>query len=358
MMTRRDATQLRSAMPHALPFFMFLIVLAPVLLGHQLGGAWTFLTPFALFGVLGSFDLLVGRGETGGYPKSDSPVHRFAILLWLPIQIALIVWLLWLVANNLLTPLEIVGMTLSIGTVSGAIGIVFAHELTHRITWLERRFADALMVSVSYHHFCIEHVHGHHRTVGTKEDPATARLNESFYRFFPRATLGGFASAWHLEAIRMRRRTRSSFHWRNRVLTGVIVQAAMYVAAGSIFGWLAVPVLAGLGLVAVFQLEVINYLEHYGLERRSLADGRLERMAPHHSWDDNHILSSWLLINLTHHADHHMRPGERYQRLGMIPGAAMLPFGYATTFLFVLAPPIWFRMMNPRVEALRAVYPV
>jgi len=279
-------------------------------------------------------------------------------MLWLPVQVALIIWLLWELAANSLTPLEIIGMTLSIGAVSGAVGIVFAHELTHRMSWLERRIADALMVSVTYHHFCIEHVHGHHRTVGTKEDPATARLNESFYRFFPRATLGGLTSAWRLEAMRMRRRRRSPFNWRNRVLTGLIAQAVMYIAAGFAFGWIAVPVLAGIGLGAIFQLEVINYLEHYGLERRPLDNGRLEPLAPHHSWDDDHRLSSWLLVNLTHHADHHMRPGERYQRLGMVEGSGKLPFGYATSFLFVLVPPIWFRMMNPRVQAIRAAHPV
>jgi alkane 1-monooxygenase len=78
----------------------------------------------------------------------------------------------------------------------------------------------------------------------------------------------------------------------------------MYVLAGFTVGWIAVPVLAGIGLAAVFQLEVINYLEHYGLERRPLDNGRLERLGPHHAWDDNHLLSSWLLANLTHHADH------------------------------------------------------
>ena len=345
-------------MLHALPFFLYIVVLVPVLLGHQLGGGWTFLTPVVLFGVIGALDMLIGRGETGGFVKADSPIHRIAPMLWLPIQVALIFWLLWEFALGRLTPLEIFGMTLSIGAVSGAVGIVFAHELTHRINWFERFVADILMVSVTYHHFCIEHVHGHHRTVGTKEDPATARLNESFYRFFPRATLGGLVSAWELEAMRMRRRKRSPYHWRNRVLTGLIAQAAMYIAAGFAFGWLAVPVLAGVGLAAVFQLEVINYLEHYGLERRPLDNGRLEPLAPHHSWDDDHRFSSWLLVNLTHHADHHMRPGERYQRLGMVEGAGKLPFGYATSFLFVLVPPLWFRLMNPRVQAMRAAHPV
>ena len=344
-------------MLHALPFYIFIVVLAPILLGHQLGGGWTFLTPVGLFGVLGILDLLIGRGETGNYSNAETPIHRLAPMLWLPIQVALIIWLLWSIARGHLTALEIAGMTVSIGAVSGAVGIVFAHELTHRMPGLERRIADVLMISVSYHHFCIEHVHGHHRTVGTREDPATARFGESFYRFFPRALCGGLASAWRLEGARMRRRKHSRYNIRNRVLMGILAQAAMYITAGFAFGWLAVPVLAGVGLAAVFQLEVINYLEHYGLERRPLDNGHLEPMAPHHSWDDDHRLSSWLLINLTHHADHHMRPGERYQRLGMVEGAGKLPVGYATVFLLVLIPPLWFRIMNPRVEALRAAHP-
>ncbi|MBR46158.1 MAG: alkane 1-monooxygenase [Rhodospirillaceae bacterium] len=345
-------------MPHALPFFLYIVVLAPVLLGHQLGDGWTFLTPLGLFGGLGALDMIIGRGKTGGYTDAHSPAHRLAPMLWLPFQLALIVWLLFMVSRHELTILEIIGMTLSVGAIGGAVGIVFAHELTHRMSWLERRLADALMVSVTYHHFCVEHVHGHHRTVGTPKDPATARLNESFYRFFPRATIGGLISAWHLEVKRMRRRGRGPFTWRNWVLSGLIAQAAMYAVAGLIFGWPAIFVLAGVGLAAVFQLEVINYLEHYGLERRRSADGRLEPMGPHHSWDDDHRLSSWFLVNLTHHADHHMRPGEPYQRLEQVEGAGKLPFGYATSFLFVLVPPVWFRMMNPRVEALKAAHSI
>ena len=132
-----------------------------------------------------------------------------------------------------------------------------------RLVRLERRLADVLMVSVTCHHFCIEHVCGHHRTVGTNEDPATARLNENFYRFFLRATFRGLISAWHLEVKRIRRAGRGPFSWRNRVLTGLVAQAMMYTVAGLIFGWPAVMVLASVGLVAVFQLEVINYMEIY-----------------------------------------------------------------------------------------------
>ena len=341
-------------MLNALPYFLYFVVLAPLLLGQQLGSGWTFLTPVALFGAVGALDMLVGRSKAGGLPGTESPAYSFAPMLWLPFQLAMIVWLLLMVSRHEMAVLEIIGMTLSIGTICGAIGIVFAHEFTHRISWLERRIADALMVTVTYHHFCVEHVHGHHRTVGSRDDPATARLNESFYRFFPRATWGGLISAWHIESERMRQRRRGPYGWRNRVLSGLVTQAFMYVAVGFIFGWSAIGVLAGIGLVAIFYLEVINYMEHYGLERRLRDNGRLEPMGPQHSWDDDHRLSSWLLLNLTHHADHHMRPGEPYQCLEMVEGAGKLPFGYATSFLIALIPPIWFRMMNPKVKILNA----
>ena len=156
-------------MPHALPFFLYFVVLAPVLLGQQLGGGWTFLTPVALFGVIGALDLLFGRGKTGGLPGTGSRVYSLAPMLWLPFQVAMIVWLLLMVKHQGMTILEIIGMTLSLGTVCGAVGIVFAHELTHRMSWLERRIADALMVTVTYHHFCVEHVHGHHHNQNVYE---------------------------------------------------------------------------------------------------------------------------------------------------------------------------------------------
>jgi len=161
-------------------------------LGQQSCGGWTFITPVALFGVISVLYMMIGRGKTGGFTEAKSPNHRLAPMLWLPFQVALIVWVLSMVLRHELTILEIVIVRLSTGTVCGAIGIVFAHELIHRVSGLERRFIEALMVSVTYHHFCVEHVHGHHRKAGAKEDPATARLNESFYRFFPRATWGGW----------------------------------------------------------------------------------------------------------------------------------------------------------------------
>jgi len=156
----------------------------------------------------------------------------------------------------------------------------------------------------------------------------------------------------------MRRLGRGRFNWRNRVLTGLIAQVLVYILVGLIFGWPAIFILAGVGLTAVFQLVVINYLEHYGLERRQRDNGCLEPASAHHSWDDDHRLSSRLLINLTHHADHHLYAGERYQRLNMVVGAGKLPFGYATSFVVVLVPSLWFQMMNPRVESLKAANPL
>lgn len=343
-------------MLRALPYFASYALIGAVVAGYQLGGGWTFLTLVVLFAGIGVVDVIVGPTPSREPAGGESFLYPLAPALWAPLQLGLIGWTLWVITREPLTPLEMAGMIVSTGALSGALGITIAHELTHRASRIERLLADTLMVSVTYHHFVVEHVHGHHRTVATPEDPATARYGQSFYGFLPQTLYGGLISAWHLEAARLRRRKRPVIHWRNRVLMGLIAEAALYVVVGLVFGWLGAVSLAAIGFVALFQLEVINYLEHYGLERRRLADGRWERIGPQHSWDSGHRLTGWLLVNLPRHADHHLRPGERYQNVRLVEGAAQLPFGYATMFPIVLFPPLWFRVMNPRVEAWRAAH--
>jgi alkane 1-monooxygenase len=341
-------------MIRALPYWMALSPFGLLALSYMLGDGWTFLPFLVIFGGIGAADLVLGPG--GDAVPADTPARWYALvpILWVPLQLAVIGWTIWMATHGA-TPLEIAGMTLSTGLIGG-IGIVIAHELTHRLNTGERLAADALMVSVTYHHFCIEHVHGHHRTVGTPDDPATARFGQSYWAFLPQTLYGSLVSAWRLEAARLKRRNRPVFHWRNRVLMGFVATGVLYLGIGLGFGWLGVVVLAGIGTVAILELEVINYIEHYGLTRKRLNNDRYERIQPHHSWDDNHRLTRWFLANLPRHADHHMRPGVRYHELRAMKEAAQLPFGYATMFLIALFPPLWFRMMNPRVEVWRAAH--
>lgn len=340
-------------MLRALPHFLPLSFPALVVLGWWLGGWWTFLTLGFLFGIIGTLDLISGRDATPA--PAVSFLHRIAPMLWMPVQLGMIVWVLIVTTNGSLSAVEIIGMTISTGSLAGAYGITIAHELTHKAERIERFFADALLTSVTFHHFVVEHVNGHHRDVGTPADPATAKLGQSFYAFFPQTLFKGAAYAWGLEAQRLKRRDMPVLHWRNRVFMGALAEAAMFVAAGFVFGWLGVVILAGIGLVAIFQLEVINYIEHYGLVRAKLENGRFERVAAKHSWDDDHRLTNWLLYNLPRHADHHLRPGERYQVLTVPEGVPKLPWGYTTAFTVALIPPLWFRIMNPRALAARAL---
>jgi alkane 1-monooxygenase len=239
------------------------------------------------------------------------------------------------------------------GIIGGAIGITFAHELVHRRQPFERALGEMLLAAVSYTHFAIEHVHGHHRHVTTPHDPATARLGESFYRFLPRTFTGSLASAWRLEVERLARRGQGAYSPSNRMLRYGFTQVVLYLSVWVIFGATGAAVFAGQAVVAFSLLEVINYIEHYGLVRKEVAPGEYERVAARHSWDSSYRFSNWLLINLARHADHHCAAAKRYQSLELPADAPQLPAGYATMFLLALVPPLWFKVMNPRAAAAR-----
>ncbi|MBR72120.1 MAG: hypothetical protein CMM30_04180 [Rhodospirillaceae bacterium] len=245
-------------------------------------------------------------------------------------------------------------MILSIGVMAGAIGITYSHELIHRKRIWERLAGELLLISVTYHHWSVEHVHGHHRTVGTPDDPATARLGESFFAFLPRTVIGGLISSWKIETSRLQRRKRLTYGLSNRIISGIILQIVIYVLVIFVVGWEASICLAVISFIAIFQLEIVNYFEHYGLQRVEISPGRYEPVKAMHSWDDGRKVSGYFLANLQRHADHHLRPGIRYNDLKLIDGAPRLPAGYASMLILALIPPIWFSIMNPRVKLLYA----
>jgi alkane 1-monooxygenase len=270
------------------------------------------------------------------------------------VQFALLVWALHAIGTEQATLLEAIGLALAVGTCTGAVGITLAHELIHRRHRAERLLGEALLVSVTYHHFTVEHVDGHHRRVATPHDPVSAPLGRSVYRALPRAIGGSFVSAWRLEGARLARRGRPFWSLRNRVLAGVLAEIALYGAIGAVFGGWAALFMAGQSLYAVIELEFVNYIEHYGLERRETAPGVYEPVAARHSWDSDRRLNAWLLFNLPRHADHHLHPGRRYEELVLLGAAPRLPSGYAGSTLLALVPPLWFRMVDPRARAANA----
>ena len=317
-------------------------------------GLWTFLPVAVVFVAIPAIDMLIGMAESARQsPELDrNTFFRAVTWAWVPVQLGLLAWVLARVSEGAFTPLETLGATLSMGVVSGAIGITFAHELVHRSHRFERALGEILLSSVCYAHFAIEHVHGHHRHVGTPRDPATARLGESFYRFLLRTLAGSLTSAWHLEVERLARRGQGRWSWGNRMLRYAATQLGVIPLIGWWVGAAAVALFAGQAVLAFSILEVINYVEHYGLMRKEVASGEYERIAPHHSWDSAYRVSNWMLINLARHSDHHCLAAKRYQSLELLPQAPQLPGGYGAMFLLALVPPLWFRVIDPRVPTI------
>lgn len=346
---------MRSSPWVAAPYLIGFLLPPIVILSIQERGWWTFAPVVVLLVVLPIVDALTGLADQAR-ESPDVDRNRYFRLVtwsWVPLHVLLLLWVLGTAARGL-TTLELAGSAISMGLTAGAVGITFAHELVHRRQPFERALGEILLAMVSYAHFAIEDVHGHHRHVGTPHDPATARLGESFYRFLPRTIVGSIVSAWRIEVDRLARRGRPAFSRSNRMLRYAITQLVLYPAVYWIYGAAGLAVFAGQAFVALSVLEVINYVEHYGLVRRQVAPGEYERIAPQHSWDSAYRISNWLLINLARHSDHHVATSKRYQSLELLPHAPQLPAGYGAMFLLALVPPLWFRVMNPRATRLRS----
>ncbi len=343
----------------ALPFCIVYALPLSVLKGYELGDWGTFLTPIIVFGVVPVLDLLLGVNRRNPRSEDEAALagtRIFRIITWLcvPIQVAIVIWGARLAGSGTLTPLEALGVTLSIGLGSGILGINVAHELIHRPGRFERTLGRILLWTTSYLHWAVEHVHGHHRTVGTSRDPATSRLGESFYRFWLRAVAGTVRSAWGIEVRRLRRRRLPLWSPRNQILWAFLLPASLALGLGVAFGLGAALFFAAQSVVGFSLLEAVNYLEHYGLERRPAGEGKWERVTPLHSWNASNWLTNYFLFHLQRHSDHHAYPRRRYQILRHFGESPQLPTGYAGMVLVALIPPLWFRVMDPRARAHRA----
>jgi alkane 1-monooxygenase len=257
---------------------------------------------------------------------------------------------LWIVGTHALKWYDYLGFALSLGAATG-VSINTAHELGHKTDRFERWLAKITLAPVAYGHFFVEHNRGHHVRVATPPDPASARYGESFWAFLPRTVSGSIASAWRLEKQRLARLGKSPWTWRNEVLHSWAMTVVLWGAMIALFGKTVLPFLLIQAVYGASLLEVVNYLEHYGLGRKQLASGRYERCQSQHSWNSNRIVTNLFLYQLQRHADHHANPTRSFQALRHFDGAPQLPSGYATMIMLAYVPPLWFRVMNPRVVA-------
>ncbi|MBU3258855.1 alkane 1-monooxygenase [Roseovarius sp. PS-C2] len=345
--------------PAAWPYWITLSFVPLAILAIVKGGWWIALIPLWGWAAMPLFDTLLGRDLSNPDPDTpDTELFWFRLLtwIWFPVEAVLVFGAIWYLTPVAQYPVhEKFAVMFGIGVTTGTVGIVYAHELFHKANKGERWLGDLLMAMVLYSHFRTEHLLVHHPWVGTPRDTVTARYNEGFLRFFPRVLWQGPGSALRAEKAMLKRAGLSPWHRRNPLWRYGALQLGVLGLAFVLGGWMGVGLFAFQAFVAIWQLELTNYVEHYGLTRRHLGDGKYEPVGPHHSWDSTHRVSNLLLINLQRHADHHLHPMRRFPLLQSYAPETVpqLPTGYPPMTALAMVPPVWRRMMNPKVRNWR-----
>ena len=345
-------------------YFAFWLVMLPALplsanLGKESGTQdyWAWLIYGVIFGVVPVLDFLIGKDPsnpdeaTQVQPMSEERIYRVFTLLMVPIWFGVLFYGGWVFVNNDYGWFGQLGWLVSMGTVGGIIAINLGHELVHKDPRIENWAGGLLLASVTYAGFKVEHVRGHHVHVSTPADASSSRYDQSLYAFLPHALWHNFFNAWKLEKQRLERKGFAFLSYHNELLWWYGISALLAMVFGMIWGGQGVLFFLGQGLVAGITLEIINYVEHYGLHRRTLENGKYERVTPAHSWNSNYFLTNLALFQLQRHSDHHAYPKRRYQVLRHYEESPQLPAGYASMYVLALIPPLWKRVMNPRVEA-------
>jgi alkane 1-monooxygenase len=316
-------------------------------------GVFWFFGPFLVFVLFPVFDFLVGL-DAENPPDSlikwleQDRYYRWCTYVFIPVQYAGLVFACWLWADGGLSTFDSIGLALTMAMVSG-IAINTAHELGHKRADLEKWLSKVALAQSGYGHFFIEHNRGHHVRVATPEDPASARLGESFWAFLPRTVSGSLSSAWGIERARLERVGHPIWSIHNDILQAWVMTVGLFAALAIGFGPVVLPYLLLQAVLGFSLLEVVNYLEHYGLLRQKKEDGRYERCLPQHSWNSNNLASNVLLYHLQRHSDHHANPTRRYQALRHVDEAPQLPTGYAGMIVLAWFPPLWRRVMDRRL---------
>ena len=319
-------------------------------------GGWTLVAvPFFTFGLVPLAELFIS-GSQDNFSKDEertrveNPIFDWLLYLLVPIQVGVVGCMLVMISNGHLQGWEILGAIVSVGICCGSFGINVAHELGHRNTKHEQLMSQILLWTSLYMHFFIEHNKGHHAKVATPEDPASSRKNQWLYTFWFRSVIGGWMSAWKIEARRLRKHRFPALRFDNQMLQFQLIQLVTLVGIVFFAGGTACLAFVGSATVGFLLLETVNYVEHYGLARNQKANGRYERVRPHHSWNANHPLGRVLLFELTRHSDHHAYPGRKYPTLRHFDYSPQLPTGYPGMILLSLFPPLFFAVMNPCLE--------
>lgn len=346
----------------AMPFWLSILLIPLSWVSAAQGGIYVLLLPLVTWYFFAFLDGLLGKNLENADPTTDEKDlfwYELITRIWAPVQFINLFAMIWYVTRaDHLDSLERVFIFIGMGVISGTIGINYSHELMHQKNRIERWMGDILLAMVLYSHFRSEHLLVHHRYVGTPRDPVTARFNEGFYRFYPRVLRQSLVSAFRAERDKLARKGLSWTDAENPFWRYWALQGGMLCLALILGGWSGLVLFLIQAGTAIWQLELVNYVEHYGLTRKHLGDGKYEHVQPRHSWNAAHKASNWLLINLQRHSDHHYKPDRRFPLLQNYTeaDAPQLPFGYPVMTIAAMIPPLWRKVMNPRVRAWRDAY--
>lgn len=323
-------------------------------LGISLKGIWSFLTPIYAFVIIPVLELILWVDDKNldkqeSENKIKNKLFDWLLYLNLPIVYFILTYALITVTSSNLENYEFVGLIISTGIVLGVNGINVAHELGHRQSTNERFLGKIMLMPSLYMHFYVEHNFGHHLNAATKEDPATARYNQSVYSFWFTSVVGQYISAWKIQLNLLAKSNSGFLNIKNDLLWFLIFQLSFLIGVYQIFGKIGLIFSVLTAVVGILLLETVNYIEHYGLLRLKTKSNRYERVAEKHSWNSNHVVGRIVLYELTRHSDHHYKSSKKYQILDCHEESPQMPFGYPTSMVMALIPPLWFSVMNKRV---------
>ena len=302
-------------------------------------GIMTFSTPIYAFILIPILELLI-KDHDINYNDSEKEKkitnYLFDVLLYI----------------NILLIYEKIGILSSLGILLATNAINVAHELGHRMSKLETTLSKLLLIPCLYMHFYLEHNLGHHKNVATPEDPATSKFNQNLYSFWITSVFNQYINAWKIQKEILKRNGHNFFSLKNEMLFYIVIQFTYLFVVFILFNLYGLLFAIILGIQAFLFLETINYIEHYGLLRKKLPSGRYERVQPHHSWNSNHLIGRIVLYELTRHSDHHFKSSKKYQVLENKKNSPQLPFGYPSCIILAFIPPLWFKIINPRLKNL------
>ncbi|MCF6359811.1 MAG: alkane 1-monooxygenase [Cyclobacteriaceae bacterium] len=326
-----------------------------VVASFSLEGIYTYLPIFLFYLLLPLVELVFKpdyQNSSEIQSRNSASYFDWVLYMAVPVQLTVLFYFFYIVSTQSFAPFEYVGLTLSMGLMCGVFGINIAHELGHRNSWYEQLMAEILLLTSLEMHFIPYHNNGHHHNVATPQDPATARKGEPVFLFWFRSQVGSYFKAWSLENKRLRKLDKRVFSFKHKVLFYTLIQLSFITGIFFMYGGLVAVLFVAASAFGIMLLETVNYIEHYGLLRNKNEHGRYERVQHHHSWNSDHKLGRAMLFELSRHSDHHYKASKKYQTLLSLPESPQMPTGYPGMMLFSLVPPLWFWVMNKRLESI------